>query len=257
VVTPYPGRLEKDVGQLLSPLILRLYRRVAGKLMWLVFERPDLMYQTKELCRKLSNAAEADLAALKRMVRFVAPTRDRILRLCVDEKFRQNHRSSQVAVQVVSDANWASTGDFRSTSGGSVWIEGFLIACWSKTQPTVSQSTCEAELLANNLAAREGLFIKSILKELNFVVDLQIFTDSSSALNVTARRGAGRLRHLVVKELWLQQAVRSKLLRVLFTPGAMNVSDMFTKPLPRPRYAELSSPVGLSDLEATSAETGD
>ena len=87
VVTPFAGKYVKFVGEAaLAPATLKLYRQVAGKFMWLVLERPDLMYTVKELCRKLSNATDADFAVLKRAVRFLAHTRDFILRMEIDER---------------------------------------------------------------------------------------------------------------------------------------------------------------------------
>eukprot|EP00972_Heterocapsa_arctica_P023281 3430287-Heterocapsa_arctica.AAC.1 len=34
----------------------------------------------------------------------------------------------------------------KSTSGGTVWMRGFLLGHWCRTQPTIALSTCEAEL---------------------------------------------------------------------------------------------------------------
>ena len=109
----------------------------------------------------------------------------------------------------------------------------------------MSQSTCEAELLACNFAAREGLFVKTILEELQTMAELHLYTDSSSALSFASRRGAGRLRHLRVKELWLQEAIREQRLRIFYTPGLTNVSDIFTKSLTRERFEQLANQLGV------------
>ena len=213
--------------------------------MWAGGERPELLYAVKELCRHFGDAMQSDLAAAKRMARYLLGTFKKTLQLEVDDAFTLPEASRQLAVQAVSDATWASTTDCRSTSGGTLWAEGFLLHAWSKTQPTVSQSSCEAELLAANLCAREGLFVATILEEIGLRSELHVFTDSASALKVTARRGAGRMRHLRVKELWLQEAVRERRLKVFYVPGQSNVADVLIKALPRERFEHLAEVLGM------------
>ena len=61
---------------------------------------------------------------------------------------------------------------------------------------------------------------------------LIVSTDSSSAKSFASKRGLGKMRHIEVKDLWLQEAVcrgRIKLFKVL---GTKNPADLFTKYLP-------------------------
>ena len=165
MVTPFATKVEREAGdQLLPQETLRLYRATAGKILWAGGERPELLYAAKELCRHFDDAMQNDFAAAKRMARYLLGTFKKTLQLEVDDVFMLPEASRQFAIQAVSDATWASTTDCRSTSGGTLWIEGFLLCAWSRTQQTVSQSSCEAELLAANLCAREGLFVTTILK---------------------------------------------------------------------------------------------
>eukprot|EP00972_Heterocapsa_arctica_P028274 4157785-Heterocapsa_arctica.AAC.1 len=60
------------------------------------------------------------------------------LGLEVDDEMEEN-------IHAVSDANWATGEGRRSTSGGTVWMRGFLLGHWCRTQPTIALSTCEAE----------------------------------------------------------------------------------------------------------------
>ena len=55
-----------------------------------------------------------------------------------------------------------------------------------------------------------------------------ISTDSSSAKSFASKRGLGKMRHIEVKDLWLQEAVcrgRIKLFKVI---GTKNPADLFT-----------------------------
>eukprot|EP00972_Heterocapsa_arctica_P053328 7855401-Heterocapsa_arctica.AAC.1 len=89
------------------------------------------------------------------------------------------------------DTSWANSEDRKSTSGGVLRLRGFLLHTWSKTQSVVAQSSCEAELLALNMGAVEGKLAVSVLKELSCLPTLVLTTDSSSAANLTKRRGLG------------------------------------------------------------------
>eukprot|EP00972_Heterocapsa_arctica_P057849 8534324-Heterocapsa_arctica.AAC.1 len=80
------------------------------------------------------------------------------------------------------DASWASTIDRRSTSGGAVWLQGFLLTHWSRTQPTITQSTCEAELAALNTCAVEMKLIQTLCFEIGVDVTLRMCSDSLSAV---------------------------------------------------------------------------
>jgi hypothetical protein len=70
VVTPFATKVEREAGaQLLPHEALRLYRAMAGKVMWAGGERPELLYAVKELCRHFGDAMQSDLAAANRLAR--------------------------------------------------------------------------------------------------------------------------------------------------------------------------------------------
>ena len=56
-----------------------------------------------------------------------------------------------------------------------------------------------------------------------------IYTDSSSALAVVKRKGAGKLRHVRVGQLWVQQKEEDGELGYRKVAGDSNPADMLTK----------------------------
>eukprot|EP00972_Heterocapsa_arctica_P070392 10397150-Heterocapsa_arctica.AAC.1 len=74
---------------------------------------------------------------------------------------------------------------------------------------------------------------------------LHLRSDSSAGVAVASRRGFGRLRHLEIKQLWLQDEVRERRLYVHHCSGLHNVSDLLTKCITGVRYAELKEIIGL------------
>ena len=63
------------------------------------------------------------------------------------------------------------------------------------------------------------------------VVDNFLFTDSSRARRLSMRQGAGKIKHLSGKILWIQQWVMEGKIVLVQVPTLWNLSDIGTKPL--------------------------
>ena len=85
---------------------------------------------------------------------------------------------------------------------------GCVLKWWSKTQPTIALSSGEAELAALVRATSEGLGMKSIMEEFGFKVQLKVKSDAIAAIGIVKRQGLGRVRHLAVADLWIQQRAK-------------------------------------------------
>ena len=120
---------------------------------------------------------------------------------------------------------------------------------WSRTQPVVTLSTAEAELTAMGVAVQEGQFLQHLLEELGRPAPLRLFSDSSAARAIVARRGCGRLKHLAVKELWLQDQLREGRLTVQRVGTLDNPADLFTKVFGAPRHRVLTTMIGLEQMD--------
>ena len=57
---------------------------------------------------------------------------------------------------------------------------------------------------------------------------LMIKTDASAAKGVIQRQGAGRVKHLSVKQLWVQERESAGELEIVKIPRAINVADLLT-----------------------------
>ena len=103
----------------------------------------------------------------------------------------------------------------------------------SKTQACVALSSGEAELYAINKGVAEGIGLRNLISELGRRCKVRLSTDSSAAKSFVARRGLGRMRHIEVRDLWLQQEVAKGLVEVRKIPGETNPADLMTKHLLR------------------------
>ena len=84
-----------------------------------------------------------------------------------------------------------------------------MLKWWSKTQPTLALSSGEAELAAIVRATSEGLGIQAMMEEFGIPVNLVIKSDAVAAIGIVKRQGLGRVRHLAVADLWVQQRSKS------------------------------------------------
>ena len=70
--------------------------------------------------------------------------------------------------------------------------------------------------------------MKNIYEEIGLEVDFELLTDSSAAKGMIMRQGAGRVTHLDIKSLWIQEKEGQGDLKVLKIPRLENVSDLLT-----------------------------
>ena len=93
--------------------------------------------------------------------------------------------------------------------------------------------------------AQEGIYVQHILQELNEKPTLCLLSDSSAARAVLVRRGVGRIKHLDVRLLWLQDALRDRVLSCQSVTTSQNLADLFTKSFATQRHVWLSGALGL------------
>ena len=121
----------------------------------------------------------------------------------------------------------------KSTSGGVVRWGSHVLKWWSKTQPTLALSSGEAELAAIVRSTSEGLGMQAVMREFGIETNLVVKSDAVAAIGIVERQGLGRVRHLAVGDLWVQQRAKEKEVSYVKLDGKANTSDMLTKPVER------------------------
>ena len=82
----------------------------------------------------------------------------------------------------------------------------------------------------------------SLLEDFGVEVSATVHTDASAAIGIVRRAGLGKLRHLNVRYLWLQDKVREEDFELLKVPGLANPAGLMTKHLSRvDAYRHLAS----------------
>ena len=105
------------------------------------------------------------------------------------------------------------------------------IKSWSSTQKTIALSSGEAELCALVKCSCELLGAIQLARDWAHELEGEVHVDSSAALGVVGRRGAGKLRHVRVGQLWVQQKNEEGEIRYKKVKGAENPANAMTKAL--------------------------
>ena len=96
--------------------------------------------------------------------------------------------------------------------------------------------------------------MRAIMADLGLATNLIMNSDATAAIGMVGRQGLGKVRHLAVADLWVQQTARKRLIDFNKTPGISNPADMGTKPLDRPDMERHCQRLGLTIVKGR-AET--
>ena len=201
----------------------RAYRSVTASGNYLGHDRPDVQYAIKQCSKSMSNPTESSWDSMKKVGRyFIANPR-------AIQLFKWQTEINKMRVQ--SDSDWAGdTKTRKSTSGGTIRLGAHLVKSWSKDQGSIATSSGEAELYAATKAASEALGLQSALKDFGINIEINLEIDAKATIGIVSRQGLGRLKHVEVHDLWIQEAIKRGRLKIQKIPRAINTADLLASP---------------------------
>jgi hypothetical protein len=120
----------------------------------------------------------------------------------------------------------------------------------SKKQPSVALSSTEAEYIAGAHAAKEAIWLKSLVSEIwkdqatNSPITLHI--DNQSAIAIAKNpEFHDRTKHIEVRHHFLRQQVDSKAIILKYLPTNDQVADVLTKGLTREKHERFTASMGV------------
>ena len=201
----------------------RTYRASAAQLNYIAQDNPCVPFSAKEACRSTSCPTVRGFHGIKKSVSVGVKT----------VRFHCEWQSEVEAnrMQLFVDSDWAGCAlTRRSTSGGLMKLRTHSLKTWSSTQAVVAMSSAETELYALTEGATRGVGTKTMPSEMGVVLDVvHVCTESSAAKSVLSQRGLRNMRHIEVKELWLQAAVKESKVKLPTIAGASNPADFSSK----------------------------
>ena len=202
------------------------YRELIGALMYLMIcTRPDLSYSVSIAARKSHRPSTSDVAAVKRILRYLKGTVNVGLRL----------GGSHITLKAFADADFAAdTESRRSISGYVLFLGAGPISWTSRKQQLVTLSTVESEYVSLSEAAREVIWLRGLLSELGFVQDgpTTIFQDNRGTIAMAGNlKSSRRSKHVDIKFHFIKEKIESNEIVLKHCPSEEMVADIATKAL--------------------------
>lgn len=233
--------------------LLQEYQSLVGGLMWPAMQtRADIAYATSQLAKYMNNPTQQHLDAGKRVLRYLKGNPNFGI-LMTGSNTVSPH------IEGYTDASYADDKDTAKSTGGYLFTcAGGLISWKSGRQPTVSQSTTEAEYIAVALAAKEAAYIASLADELMFMKSVRpivIFGDNEASISLAHKPIIdGRTKHINVKYHYLRQEVENGAIKFVWVPTKDQSADGLTKPLPLAAHSRFCELIGLVDCSSVIAD---
>ena len=103
------------------------------------------------------------------------------------------------------------------------------IKSWATTQGVIALSSGEAEFYSIVKGASISMGLANLLLDLGVKMKIQIKTDASAAKGIASRRGVGKIRHIEVSQLWIQEKVADSTIELIKVHTRDNLADALTK----------------------------
>jgi hypothetical protein len=225
------------------------YREAVGSIMHvMVCTRPDIAFAVGNVSRYLHNPGRAHWRAVLRILRYLKLTRLYGLR------FQRFSRTGSIIGDLhgFCDSDWAADKDhYLSTAGWVFIMNGGAISWQSKRGKTPAQSSCDAEYVAEGMAAQEICHLRNILSELKLEPSdsIPLYSDSQSAIHLTKNPVFHeRSKHAALKLHLSRHLQRDGRMSVQFIATRLQVADVLTKALHGPKVTWGREKMGLIEL---------
>ncbi len=106
-------------------------------------------------------------------------------------------------------------------------LDGVLLTAFLRTQKVIAHSFCEAEVVAIRAGLNEGQFIKNLFGEMSLQSNIIVYTDACNAIQFAMKRGVGRMKHIQLKYVGLQDDLRDGTFVMEYTKTEDNTADFF------------------------------
>jgi Reverse transcriptase (RNA-dependent DNA polymerase) len=200
------------------------YSELVGALLYLATcTRPDIAQAVGALARYMSSPQKQHWEAAKKLLRYVHGTTDFGV-----------HFGEAEGLQGYCDSDYAGELDTRrSTSGFVFTLHGGAVSWSSRLQPTVAVSTTEAEYMAAGYAVKEGLWLRTLLRDFGMDVGpVRIMCDNQGAIKLMKHAIASmRSKHIDVIHHFVRERVARGEVAFEYCRSEDMAADCLTKPL--------------------------
>ncbi|RVW36992.1 Retrovirus-related Pol polyprotein from transposon TNT 1-94 [Vitis vinifera] len=221
------------------------YASAVGSLMYaMLCTRPDICFAVGVVSRYQSNPGLDHWVAVKHILKYLRRTRNYML----------VYSGRELIPIGYTDSDFQSDRDSRKSTSGAVFTLGGGAIIWRSVKQTcVADSTMEAEYVAACEAAKEAVWLREFLKELEVVPNMhesiRLYCDNSGAVaNAKEPRNHRKGKHIERKFHLVREIVSRGDVSVEKIASANNIADPFTKTLPARTFEQHLEGMGLRDM---------
>jgi len=147
-----------------------------------------------------------------------------------------------------SDADGSMAEDRRAISGYAFIINSGAVSWSAKRQEIVSLSTTESEYVAATHAAKEALWLRSLIQQLfnSKLNATTLFCDNQSAIKLSKdHQYHARTKHIDIRYHFIRWIIEQGSIKLIYCPTEDMLADALTKALPSVKVKHFAIQFGL------------
>ena len=215
------------------------YRESVGSLMYAsLVTRPDITFAVGRLSKFLEKPGQAHWEASRRVFRYLKGT--------LDWKLTYGEWEEPLTGWV--DADGSQEEDRRAITGYAFLIDGGAVSWNSKQQELIVLSTTEGEYVAATHAAKEALWLRSLISEVfgDNLDSTTLFSDNQSTIALSKdHQYHTRTKHIDIRYHFIRWVIENGSIRLIYCPTDDMLADTLTKSLPSVKAKHFASELGL------------
>ena len=199
---------------------------------------PDISYAVATISRFLNNFGMPHWAAIRQIYRYLLGMKD----------LRLMYGGAPSALIGYADADGSMAEDRRAISGYAFLIDGGAMSWSSKKQEIVSLSMMESKYVAATHAAKEALWLRSLIGELFALFDepTTLFSDNQSAIALMKdHQYHACTKHIDIHFHFIRWVVENGKIHLIYCPTTDMVADTLTKALLSPKVKHFAVELSL------------